>query len=172
LVDPIGLEDWKSEGVPPILLDDWYARELKTNAAQIRKYEQQTYYAGQWRPEYDEWVDMLAGLNAGPGKQLVAWNSAALYDMIFTQPVIYELPKLAVPTLLMIGDRDTTAIGKDVAPPQVQERLGHYPELGRRAAAQIPHSTLVQFAELGHAPMIQDPDAFHKALLQGLHPGP
>jgi hypothetical protein len=28
---------------------------------------------------------MLAGLNKGPGHTQVAWNSALIYDMIFTQ---------------------------------------------------------------------------------------
>jgi pimeloyl-ACP methyl ester carboxylesterase len=168
LVDPIGLEDWKAMGVPSISLDEWYARELKTNADAIRNYERDTYYAGHWSPEYEQWVDMLAGLNAGPGKELVAWNSAAIYDMIYTQPVIYEFGKLAVPTLLMIGDKDTTAIGKDLASPVVRATLGHYPELGKQAAVLIPHAKLLEFPELGHAPMIQDPAAFHKALLDGL----
>jgi pimeloyl-ACP methyl ester carboxylesterase len=168
LVDPIGLEDWKALGVPSISLDDWYARELKTNADAIRNYERDTYYAGQWRPEYEQWVQMLAGLNAGPGKQLVAWNSAAIYDMIYTQPVIYEFPQISVPTVLMIGDKDTTAIGKDLAPPALRATLGRYPELGKRAAAMIPHAKLIEFPELGHAPMIQDPAAFHKALVNAL----
>jgi pimeloyl-ACP methyl ester carboxylesterase len=168
LVDPIGLEDWKALGVPSISLDDWYARELKTNADAIRNYERDTYYAGQWRPEYEQWVQMLAGLNASPGKQLVAWNSAAIYDMIYTQPVLYEFPQISVPTVLMIGDKDTTAIGKDLATPAVRATLGHYPELGKRAAAMIPHAKLIEFPELGHAPMIQDPAAFHKALVNAL----
>jgi hypothetical protein len=57
-------------------------RERKTNADAIRDCERDTYYAGEWKPEYERWVDMLAGLNAGPGKNLVAWNSAAIYDML------------------------------------------------------------------------------------------
>jgi pimeloyl-ACP methyl ester carboxylesterase len=168
LVNPIGLEDWKALGVPSLSLEEWYARELKTSAATIRNYERATYYAGNWRPEYDPWVGMLAGLYAGAGKELVAWNSAAIYDMIYTQPVLYEFPSITVPTLLMIGDKDTTALGKDFSPPAVSASLGNYPVLGKRAAAQIPHARLVEFPELGHAPMIQDPAAFHKALLDGL----
>ncbi|MGF6814968.1 hypothetical protein OKW33_001774 [Paraburkholderia atlantica] len=35
-----------------------------------------------------------------------------------------------MPTLLLIGQKDTTAIGKDGAPPEVREKLGHYPERG------------------------------------------
>jgi pimeloyl-ACP methyl ester carboxylesterase len=168
LVNPIGLEDWKAIGVPSISVDEWYAQELKVNADGIRRYEQETYYAGHWSAEYDPWVQMLAGLNAGPGKERVAWNSALLYDMIFTQPVVYELGDIAVPTLLMIGDKDNTAIGKNFAPAAIRPTLGNYPVLGKRAAERIRGSTLVEFAELGHAPQIQDPAAFHQALLQNL----
>ncbi|RQH07575.1 alpha/beta fold hydrolase [Paraburkholderia dinghuensis] len=172
LVDPIGLEDWKAKGVPSLSVDDWYARELKTTADSIRRYEQATYYAGQWNAAYEPWVQMLAGMYRGPGKQIVAWNSALLYDMIYTQPVVYELGQLQMPTLLMIGDKDTTAIGKDLAPPDVRAKLGHYPELAKAAAKAIPHATLVEFPELGHAPQIQDPQAFHKALLDWLAAAP
>lgn len=168
LVNPIGLEDWKAKGVPAISVDDWYARELKTNADGIRRYEQGTYYAGHWSDDYEIWVQMLAGLNNGPGKELVAWNSALIYDMIYTQPVFYELQDIAVPTVLMIGDKDNTAIGKDFAPPAIRETLGHYPQLAQAAAARIPGAKLIEFPDLGHAPQIQDPAAFHKALLKEL----
>jgi pimeloyl-ACP methyl ester carboxylesterase len=168
LVDPIGLEDWKAKGVPSISLDDWYARELQTSAQSIRDYERATYYAGHWSEDYEPWVQMLAQLNSGPGKELVAWNSAAIYDMIYTQPILYELGNLSVPTVLMIGDKDSTAIGKDFSPPAVRALLGHYPELGKTAARRIPHARLIAFPDLGHAPQIQDPVAFHKALMQAL----
>jgi pimeloyl-ACP methyl ester carboxylesterase len=168
LVDPIGLEDWKAKGVPSISVDEWYGRELSISADSIRRYEKDTYFAGQWNPDYEPWVQMYAGLNRGAGKELVAWNSALIYDMIFTQPVFYELERLLVPTLLMIGDQDNTAIGKDLAAPEIRETLGHYSELGKRAAARIRGARLVEFPLLGHAPQIQDPAAFHKALLEGL----
>jgi pimeloyl-ACP methyl ester carboxylesterase len=168
LVDPIGLEDWKAKGVPWQSVDTWYRLELHTSADRIRDYERTTYYAGTWKPAYEEWVQMLAGMYRGPGRDLVAWNSALLYDMIYTQPVVYELGDLSMPVLLMIGDKDTTAIGKNIAPAAIRPTLGNYPVLGRQAAARIPHAQLVEFPDLGHAPQIQDPDAFHKALLDGL----
>jgi pimeloyl-ACP methyl ester carboxylesterase len=168
LVNPIGLEDWKAKGVPSLSIDQWYERELKSSAERIRNYERQTYYAGQWRPEYERWVQMLAGLNRGPGKEIVAWNSALIYDMIFTQPVVYELGQLTVPVLLLIGQKDSTAIGKDVAPEDVRAQIGNYPELGKLTRDAIPNATLVEFPDLGHAPQIQDPAAFHRELLRGL----
>ena len=169
LVNPIGLEDWKALGVPWRSIDEWYERELQTTAGGIRQYEQATYYAGQWRPDYDRWVEMLAGMFRGPGKEIVAWSSALLYDMIFTQPVLYEFGRVEAPTLLMIGQKDNTAIGKDRAPAELKKKLGDYPRLGREAARRFPRATLVEFPALGHAPQIQDPAQFQKALLKGLN---
>jgi pimeloyl-ACP methyl ester carboxylesterase len=95
----------------------------------------------------------------------VAWNSALVYDMIFTQPVVYEFKDLAMPTLLLIGDADTTAIGSDAASPEVKAKIGRYKVLGKQAAKLIPQATLVEFAGLGHAPQMEQPAEFHKALL-------
>ncbi|WP_434659711.1 alpha/beta fold hydrolase [Klebsiella sp. MISC125] len=170
MVNPIGLEDWKARGVPYQSVDQWYQRELKTSENSIRQYEKNTYYVGEWKPEYERWVNMLAGLNNGPGKQRVAWNSALLYDMIYTQPVIYEFEKLTMPVMLLIGTQDNTAIGKDAAPPEIRKHLGRYAVLGKEAAMKIPHATLVEFDDMGHAPQIQDPKRFHQALLKGLLP--
>jgi pimeloyl-ACP methyl ester carboxylesterase len=111
---------------------------------------------------------MLAGLNKGPGHTQVAWNSALIYDMIFTQPVYYEFKDLQMPTLLLIGTSDTTAIGSDIAPPAVKARLGHYDVLGKQVAKLIPRATLVEFPGLGHAPQMEEPVKFNQTLLQGL----
>lgn len=166
LVDPIGLEDWKAEGVPWRSVDAWYAGELKTNFDSIQRYQREVYYGGDWKPEYERWARMQAGMYAGPGKQAVAWSQALTSDMVFNQPVVYELPRLAVPTTLFIGLKDRTAIGRDAAPPQVRARIGDYPALGKRAAAAIPGAMLVEFADLGHSPQVQDPARFNAALLK------
>jgi pimeloyl-ACP methyl ester carboxylesterase len=88
--------------------------------------------------------------------------------MATTQPVVHEFERIRVPTLLMIGQLDRTAIGADRAPPDVGKKLGNYPALGRAAAKRIPNAKLIEFADLGHAPQIQAPDRFHEALLKGL----
>ncbi|WP_455884686.1 alpha/beta fold hydrolase [Pseudomonas spelaei] len=169
LVNPIGLEDWKALGVPYLTVDQWYARELKVSAEGIRKYQLNTYYVGRWKPEYERWVDMYAGLAQGPGRKLVAWNSALIYDMILNQPVYYEFKNLQMPTLLLIGTSDTTAINKDIASPAVKARIGNYQVLGKQVAQLIPRATLVEFPGLGHAPQMEEPAKFHQALLQGLN---
>jgi pimeloyl-ACP methyl ester carboxylesterase len=168
VVNPIGLEDWKAKGVPLVTVDQLYERERKTTFDSIKRYQQTTYYAGTWQPAYDRWVDMLAGMYAGEGGKFVAWAQALTSDMILSQPVVYELERIAVPTILMIGQKDTTAIGKERAPPELAKTLGNYPELGQLAQQRIKGSVLLTFPELGHSPQVQDPAQFNKALLQQL----
>ncbi|MGH8082599.1 MAG: alpha/beta fold hydrolase, partial [Lysobacter sp.] len=168
LVNPIGLEDWKALGVPWRSVDDNYQRELKTTAATIKQYQQSVYYGGQWKPEYDRWVGMLAGLYAGPGHERVAWNQALTSEMVFTQPVVHELANLRVPTALFIGQRDRTAINRDLASDELKAQLGLYPELGRRAAKTIPGAQLIEFEDLGHSPQVEAPQRFNRALLDAL----
>jgi pimeloyl-ACP methyl ester carboxylesterase len=168
LVGPLGLEDWRAKGVPDVSYDTLYQDQLKTTDASIRSYEQATYYAGEWKPEYEPPVQMLAGLYRGPGKEIVARNSAQTYQMIFSQPVLAELSNLKMPVLLIVGDKDTSAPGKQYAPPELRARLGNYPVLAKDAAARIPNAKLTAFADLGHAPQIQAPGRFYRALLDGL----
>jgi pimeloyl-ACP methyl ester carboxylesterase len=167
LVNPIGLEDWKAKGVPWQSVDAWYQMELKATADSIRDYQRATYYVGAWDPKYERWVQMLAGLYRGP-HDIVAWNGALVDDMVLTQPVFYEFENISVPVLLLIGDQDSTAVGKNLAPAAIRPTLGNYPVLAKEAARRFPHAHLVEFPDLGHAPQIQAPDVFHKALLENI----
>ena len=168
LVNPIGLEDWQAEGVPYARLDDAFAGERRTTFDSIKAYQRRFYYNGDWRDRYDEPVAMLAGLYAGPGGEIVAWNQAQTSDMIFNQPVVHELPALRVPTLLFIGEMDRTAPGAARATEAVQARLGRYDQLGRRTVEAIPQARLIAFPDLGHSPQVEAPEVFHAALLAAL----
>ena len=168
LVNPIGLEDWSAKGVPGRTIDQLLAAERKTDAARIKAYQQKTYYDGRWRSEFDRWVEMLASTYTGPDGDSAALSQARASDMIFTQPVVHEFPRLAVPVVLMIGERDTTAIGKDRASPDIAAKLGDYPALAQEAKSRIPNAKLVTFPKLGHAPQIEEPEVFNAALLAAL----
>ena len=168
MVNPLGLEDWKALGVPALSLDEWYARELEFTDERLRNYERSTYYAGEWKDEYEPWVQMIAGMFRGPGKQTVARHSAQAYQMIFEQPVVHEFGQIKVPTLLLIGQKDTTALGKDLAPEPLKSQLGNYRAMSLRAVKAIPGARLVLFPDLGHAPQLQNPDRFKNALINNL----
>ena len=168
LVNPIGLEDWQAKGASYLEIDKELIVERQTNFNSIKDYEQRIYYAGQWHPEYDRWVEMLAGMFTGPGGEVVSRVQARVFDMAFTQPVVHEFERVRTPTTLMIGQLDRTALGANRASPEVAKKLGNYPELGREAARRIPNAALIEFPQLGHAPQIQAPDEFHAALLRAL----
>lgn len=166
MVNPIGLEDWLAKGVPYISIDEWYQGQLKTTREGIKNYQLTTYYNGEWRPEFDRWVDMSAGMFNGPGKETVAWHSALTFDMIVTQPVYNEFHRLQVPTVLFIGEHDNTAIGKHLAPKELQPELGNYRAMARDMSERIPQLTLQLYPDLAHSPQVQDPARFHADLLK------
>jgi pimeloyl-ACP methyl ester carboxylesterase len=163
LVNPIGLEDWKLT-VSYRTIETWYAEQLKATPESIREYQRTNYYDGRWKPEYEKLVEAAAAWTRDPAYPRVAWCAALTYDMIFTQPVLYEFEKLNLPTLLIIGQRDRTALGRSWAKPEVREKLGDYPALGKRAAAAIPHAKLVELSNVGHLPQVEDFESYARAL--------
>jgi pimeloyl-ACP methyl ester carboxylesterase len=168
LVNPIGLEDWQAKGVPYAKVDVGFEGEKKTTAETIKNYQLKFYYDGKWKPEYDRWVDMAAGLYSGSGGEIVAWNQALTSDMVFTQPVVHEFPRIKTKTLLIIGGKDRTAPGANRARAELRDSLGNYPELGKRTAKAIPNAELVELPDLGHSPQVEAPAEFHAALLKGI----
>jgi pimeloyl-ACP methyl ester carboxylesterase len=168
LVAPVGLEDWKRSGAKSRSVDEWYAAELKATPDSIREYQKKAYYAGEWKPEYEQLIQLAAGSTQHPDYPQVAWASARLYDMIWSQPVVYELPDLEAPTLLLIGLRDRTALGAAWSPPEIAAKLGDYTQLGKRAHAAIPGSRLLELPGVGHLPQVEAFDAYSRALTEFL----
>lgn len=164
LENPIGLEDWKLVA-PYTSIDQNYQTELKANYESAKKYQLEFYYANQWKPEYDEWVYLLTGWTKHPDYQIVAMNNAQTSDMIFTQPVLYEFNNIKAPTLLIIGTRDRTAIGKNnVKDPVAREKMGQYQLLGKEIQNKIPGSQLAELENVGHLPHIEVFNQFIKPL--------
>lgn len=167
LENPIGLEDWKLK-VPYQTIEQGYASELKQDYDKIKKYQLDNYYFGDWKPEYDQWVNLLAGWTLSPEYNRIAWNAALTYDMIFTQPVCYEFSNITAPTLLIIGQRDRTALGKNLVSEAVRNTMGNYPALGRATQQKIKNSKLAEIPAAGHLPHIQTFQQFIEPLLDFL----
>lgn len=155
LLNPIGLEDYGAM-VPPRTVDQWYAGELKQTPETIREYQKTAYYDGAWKPEYEALTKLAAGWTKHAEYPRMAWIAAQTTDMIMTQPVVHDLPRLRVPTRLVIGVRDRTALGRQFAEPAVAKQMGDYTQLGKTARAAIPKATLVELPGLGHCPHVED----------------
>ncbi len=154
LVNPIGLEDWQAV-VPYAPVDELLAGELAKTPERVRAYMQQSYFDGSWAPEYDALAELQVGWSVSPDREVLAYVAALTADMIFTQPVVHDFERISVPTLLLIGTRDRTALGKARVSEEVREALGRYDRLGRAAAAAIPGAELVELDGVGHVPQVE-----------------
>ena len=100
-------------------------------------------------------MNLLAGWTLNSDYETIAWNAALTYEMVFTQPVVYEFEKVSVPTLLIIGTRDRTALGKNLVSDEVRKTMGLYDKLGKATQQKIPNSQLVEIPNTGHLPHIE-----------------
>ncbi len=163
LVNPIGLEDWQQlVGYVPVR--QWFQSELGKTPDKVRAYMKAAYFDGKWRGEYDALAELQMGWTESPDHPQIAWASALTYDMIYTQPVVHDFPRVTQPTLLIIGDRDRTALGRGSAPPEVAAKMGLYGELGKKTRDAIPNAELVELAGIGHIPQYEAPEAYLEAL--------
>ncbi len=161
LENPIGLEDYRLM-VPYTSVDEQYAKERKATFQSCKDY-QKTYFP-EWKPEYDSLVIVQAAALLRPDFAAIAKANALTYQMIYEQPVCYELSKIKAPTLLIIGQADRTVVGKALMPKEKQPLYGQYPQLGRNAADHISGAKLVPLDGAGHIPHIQQFRAFCSAL--------
>ena len=165
LENPIGLEDYR-ERVPYRTVDEWYRGQLGQTREGVRKFYQ-GYFAA-WRSEYERWPEAAWRQLLGAEGPRVALASALTYEMIYTQPVVQDLPRLRLPTLLVIGQQDRTAVGRTFVAREIAAALGDYPALGKRAARAIPGARLVEVEGVGHVPHMEAPERFLAALLEFL----
>ncbi len=165
LENPIGLEDYKTF-VPYQPLEKIVEKEKSATYASYKKY-QQSYYP-QWKPEYEQYVQAQAEALTDTAFQQIARVNAVTYQMIYEQPVVYELAKINTPTLLIIGQADRTIVGKDLLTDEKKKLYGQYPQLGKNANRLIKNSKLVALENTGHIPHIQNTALFNKILFNFL----
>jgi pimeloyl-ACP methyl ester carboxylesterase len=168
LVNPLGLKDSSEEGVPYTDVDALWASEKRTSFASIKAYQQRNYYHDTWKPAYDRWVWMLAGMYTGSGRDAVALAQAKTSEMIRTQPVAHEFERIAPPTTMIIGTLDRTAFGRQQAPPSLQKFLTAIPANAPGAVQRMRNAVLVKLDGLGHAPQVEAPARFEAALMSAL----
>ena len=161
LENPIGLEDYRTF-VPYSTVDMLEQNELKATAESVEKY-QRSYYP-EWKPQYEQYADAQAADLKLENFPQAAFVNALTYDMIYQQPVVYEFRNLKMPTLLIIGQKDRTIVGKARVPKEIVNDYGNYPKLGKEIQAKIPNSKLIELEGVGHIPHIQTPEKFELAI--------
>lgn len=162
LEDPIGLEDYRTF-VPYASADEDYKTELKTTYESVKNYYESSYFT-KWKSDYDYLVKIAANVNKSPNFPRYARVAAMTYEMIYEQPVIYEISRISVPTVLFVGKEDKTIVGKALLSDDEKAKHGQYRTLGPEVAKKIPGCKLVMFDDCGHIPHIEIPVQFLESL--------
>jgi pimeloyl-ACP methyl ester carboxylesterase len=165
LENPIGLEDYRAK-VAYQSVEANYRNTLGQTEESLRKFIGA--YFVRWSDGYEPYVQVPYRWTLSAEYPRYARASALTYDMIYTQPIVHDLPRLRVPTLLVIGQKDHTVVGRQLVPKELLPTMGDWAALGRAAAAAIPGARLVEVPDCGHIPHLEMPDRFRQALLEFL----
>ena len=165
LENPLGLEDYRLS-IPAQTVDNLVKLEMAQTPETYRRFLLS--YFPVWTPAQERFVEVFARVQKSGEYPRFARVSALTYQMIHEGPIVAELPKLSVPTLLAIGQLDRTVFGRRFAPPEAVKALGNFVQLGKTAQKLIPGARLVEFEGVGHVPHLEVPELFHAAVLEFL----
>jgi pimeloyl-ACP methyl ester carboxylesterase len=166
LEDPIGLEDYRFF-VPPQTTEQLYQIEMNLTPEKYRAFVKR--YFVKWQPEYEPYVETRCRMMLSGEYPRYAKVAALTYQMIYREPVLHEFVLLKPPTLLVVGLKDRTTLGRGRVPEEILKDRGQYIQLGKSAARVIPQCKLVELANVGHIPHLEAPEQFHRALLDFLN---
>lgn len=167
---PIGLEDYRNFA-PPVetarimadedrLTADAYRRQLVTNYSLTLPPDAITpFIEARMRikdsAEYPRWLRSFV-------------NS---YQMIYSQPVVYEIPLLQQPVLFIMGENDHNAPGRGFAPMELRGRMGENAKLARELAARMPNGKVEVYEGIGHLVHMEAVMRFNASALSFLNTG-
>ena len=165
---PIGLEDYRNF-VPPVeterliadedrLTPDAYRRQLVTN------------YSLTLPPE-DVTPFIDARMRIKDSAEYPRWLRAFVnsYQMIYSQPVVYEIPLLPQPVLFIMGANDHNAPGRAYAPEASRPRMGDNVKLARELAARMKNARVEVLDGIGHLVQLEAKDRFNASVLAFLN---
>ena len=88
--------------------------------------------------------------------------------MIYSEPVVYEIPLLMQPTLFIMGENDRNAPGRPFAPEALRPRMGDNAQLARDLAGRMPRGRAEGFEGIGHLVQLEAAAQFNASLLSFL----
>ena len=165
---PIGLEDYRNFA-PPVetarimadedrLTPEGYRTQLMTNYSLTLLPEAITpFIEARMRikgsAEYPRWLRAFV-------------NS---YQMIWGQPVVYEIPLVQQPVLFIMGGNDRNAPGRAYAPMELRPRMGDNARLARELASRMPNAKVEVFDGIGHLVHMEAVSRFNASVLAFLN---
>jgi len=165
---PIGLEDYRVY-VPPVtterllqvedaLTADGYRRQLVNNYSLTLPPDAITPFI-ESRMRIKEASDYPRWLRA----------FVNTYQMLYREPVAYEIPLLTQKTLFIMGANDHNAPGRPYAPEPLRAKMGENAKLAQALAAKMPNGKALVFEGIGHLVHLEATEKFNAAMLAFLN---
>ncbi len=160
---PIGLEDYRF-AVPPVSNETLLEREGKLSADAYRK-QLMTNYAVSLSPDAIEPFVSVRERVKGSG-EYPRWLQSFVnsYQMIWSQPVVHEIPWITVPTLFVMGGNDHNAPGKPYAPEELRAGMGQNALHARELAAKMKNGRAEVFKGIGHLVHMEASERFNQVV--------
>jgi pimeloyl-ACP methyl ester carboxylesterase len=168
LAAPIGLEDYRNF-VPPVETDRIMADEDKLTPDAYRR-QLITNYSLTLPPD-DITPFVEARMRIKDAADYPRWLRAFVnsYQMIWGQPVVYEIPQLTQPTLFIMGANDHNAPGRAYAPDPVKPKMGDNARLAQDLAAHMKQAKVEVIPNVGHLVHLEAVDRFNALMLSFLN---
>jgi len=164
LTAPIGLEDYRLY-VPPTPTEKIMENEDRLTADGYRK-QLETNYALKLPPDQvTPFIDARFNIKGSADYQRWLRAFVSSSQMIYREPVVHEIPLVAVPTLFIMGADDHNAPGRPNAPEALRATMGQNAELARALATRMPNARAEVIADTGHLVFLEAPDKFDQLVL-------
>ena len=165
---PIGLEDYRFT-VPPVPDATLLRLEGDATAESYRRQLMTSYSLSLPASAIEPFVSLRERVK-GSG-EYPRWLQSFVnsYQIIWGQPVVHEIPLIAVPTLFVMGENDHNAPGKPFAPEALRAGMGRNAEHARALAARMPNARAEVLPGIGHLVHMEATDRFNGLTLEFLN---
>jgi pimeloyl-ACP methyl ester carboxylesterase len=167
LYSPIGLEDYRFS-VPPVTDEELAERERALTADSYRKQLMTNYAISLPSTAIEPFVRLRDQIKESGEYPRWLKSFVASYQMIYTQPVVHEIPLIDRPTLFIMGGNDHNAPGRPYAPAELRDKMGQNAALAQSLAARMSNAKVVIFEGVGHLGHLEATQSFNETLLNFL----
>jgi proline iminopeptidase len=167
MTGPIGLEDYGLY-VPPVPTRQLIEMEAKVTPEEYRESLKTRYNLTLPDEDLDPFVWARTGMrdSAEFPRWLVSFANSA--QMVLREPIVYDMPFVKQPVLIVMGENDNVAPGKAAAPADMQDKMGRNAENAKAIAKKMPNAEAVIFEGVGHLPQLESRERFDEVMLDFL----
>jgi pimeloyl-ACP methyl ester carboxylesterase len=161
---PIGLEDYRNFA-PPVETSRIMADEDRLTPEGYRTQLVNNYSLTLPPEAITPFID--ARMRIKGSVEYPRWLRAFVnsYQMIWSQPVVYEIPLVQQPVLFIMGGNDRNAPGRGFAPMELRARMGDNARLARELASRMPNGKVEVYDGIGHLVHMEAAERFNASML-------